>query len=92
LEYKTPIMISSGYVAAIDPTACRACGKCAAACPFAAVAECAADGGTEGRACYQVNQELCMGCEVCAGACRHEAITFRRDLNKPEPLDVRLLS
>ena len=91
LDYKTPIMISSGYVAAIDPAACRACGRCAAACPFEAIEAGAADGGEPGSTAYRVDEARCMGCEVCGGVCASGAISFRRDAAKPEPLDVRLL-
>lgn len=38
-----------------------------------------------------VNRDKCMGCGVCEGHCRFEAIALVRDETKPAPLDVRVL-
>lgn len=42
MRYDAPAMISSGYVAAIDPNLCISCGKCAKVCPFEAIKKTAA--------------------------------------------------
>ncbi|MGQ9555045.1 MAG: 4Fe-4S binding protein [Anaerolineae bacterium] len=39
-----------------------------------------------------VNWEACMGCGVCVGQCRNEAMSLVRDERKGVPLDVRALS
>ncbi len=36
-RHGTPMLASSGYLAAVDPAGCVGCGKCAKLCPFAAV-------------------------------------------------------
>ncbi|MCJ7653466.1 MAG: 4Fe-4S binding protein [Actinobacteria bacterium] len=33
VKYGAPMMVSSGYVARVDQTACVACGACEALCP-----------------------------------------------------------
>lgn len=86
-KYKSSAMISSGYVAGIDDAACKACGKCAKACPFDAISPVG-----EEKKRYTVNVDICMGCAVCQASCLSGAINLERDEAKPAPLDVRLLS
>jgi NAD-dependent dihydropyrimidine dehydrogenase PreA subunit len=81
-KHGVPMMISSGYVAMINPDLCTACRTCVDVCPFGAIA---VDGTSV------VDWEKCMGCGVCVGQCPVEAITLQRDEKKGEPLDVRLL-
>jgi ferredoxin len=78
-----PMAASSGYVAQVDITACRACGACAAACPFEAVR-------VEQTAVVDWN--ACMGCGVCVDRCTNLAITLARDPKKGVPLDLRMLA
>ena len=46
---------------------CRDCGLCVAICPQAAISRQGTDDETG--FVYQVNDELCIGCGFCAGAC-----------------------
>lgn len=78
-----PMVISSGYVAAVDETACLSCGVCEDACPFGAIA-------VNGSAV--VDWEKCLGCGICESQCTGAAITLVRDARKGEPLDVRALA
>jgi len=78
-----PMVISSGYVAAVDETACLSCGVCEDACPFGAIA-------VNGSAV--VDWEKCLGCGICESQCASAAITLVRDARKGEPLDVRALA
>lgn len=80
VEHGVPMVASSGYVAEVDQGACIACGDCAEACPFGAMA-------MPDRA--EVDWERCMGCGVCEGRCATDAITLVLDERKGLPLDVR---
>ncbi len=75
------MLISSGYVAQVEETACVACGTCATTCAFDAM-------HVDGVA--QVNAAACMGCGACVNLCPAEALTLVRDDSKPAPLDVHL--
>lgn len=78
-----PMVISSGYVAKIDATACAQCGDCVEACPFQAVRK---DDDV-----VVHDWERCLGCGVCEVKCSTGAITMVRDERKGVPLDVRML-
>ena len=78
----TPMLISSGYIARVDPERCAQCGTCVACCPFGALA-------LQGSA--HVDTSRCMGCGVCTRVCPHGALSLQRDASKPEPLDVSAL-
>ncbi len=83
VRWGVPMVTSSGYLARRTATECLACGDCAVACPFGAIA---LDG--EGA---QVDEERCMGCGVCAGRCPTGALELVRAPHKGVPLDVRAL-
>lgn len=82
-RHGTPMLVSSGYVAAVDTSRCVGCGACAAACAFGAL------GVDEGHAV--VDAATCMGCGVCVGRCPQGAIALRRDPAKGEPLEIQKL-
>jgi ferredoxin len=79
-----PMLAASGYVAERDESRCRACGDCAAVCPFGAMTI------QDGR--VTLDAAACMGCGVCVTRCRHGALRLRRDAGKGIPLDLRALS
>jgi len=83
LKYGIPVIASSGYVAQVDGTRCKACGSCLDCCPFEA-------SQVDGKAA--VKWEACMGCGVCIERCPNEARSLVRDERKGVPLDVRLLA
>ena len=78
----TPMIISSGYVAKVDPSLCTACGTCQELCQFNAI--------TISKTSW-INPQVCMGCGVCMNHCPEEAISLSRDLSKPEPLEINQL-
>lgn len=82
----TPMLASSGYVAACAEDACVGCGVCASVCPFDAIAMKAR--GAE-KPTAVVDASLCMGCGVCAMQCRKDALRLSLDPAKPEPLRVK---
>jgi ferredoxin len=83
LKYGIPLIASSGYVAQVDRTHCKACGSCVDCCPFEA-------SQVDGKA--TVKWEACMGCGVCIEKCPNEARLLARDERKGVPLEVRLLA
>ena len=76
----TPMLASSGYVSEVDHELCIGCGICSAFCQFGAIDM------LEGQA--YVDFEKCMGCGVCASKCEQDAIQFRLEPAKGEPLDI----
>ncbi len=83
VKHGAPLMVSSGYVAKVDESLCKACSTCVKACPFNAIQ---IENDTA-----VVDWETCMGCGVCVGQCPRSGLTLLRDERKGEPLDVRLL-
>ena len=83
IKYGIQNVISSGYVAMIDPVKCQVCGVCVQACAFNALAI------TNGK--VYVEWDKCLGCGVCQGQCPDQAIALQRDARKGKPLDVDLL-
>ncbi|OGQ91490.1 MAG: hypothetical protein A2289_19475 [Deltaproteobacteria bacterium RIFOXYA12_FULL_58_15] len=70
-------VVSSNYVAAMNPELCNGCGKCAKACPIDAV-EMVPAAPTEAapkrtkRASLDI--ERCLGCSVCYRECKFDGI------------------
>jgi ferredoxin len=76
----TPMLASSGYVAATDLDSCSGCGICVPACPFEALS---LDGGHS-----RVSVERCMGCGICTSRCPNHALTLALDPSRGEPLEI----
>lgn len=79
-QHGTPMLASSGYIARVDEDSCVACATCEPNCQFGALA-------LSGFV-MEVDQSKCMGCGVCVDKCPQEAISLRRDVSKPEPLEI----
>jgi Pyruvate/2-oxoacid:ferredoxin oxidoreductase delta subunit len=76
----TPMLLSSGYTARIDPDLCIACEVCPEYCQFFAIEM------ENGFAV--VNQEACYGCGVCVDKCEQGAVQLNLDPVKGEPLEI----
>jgi ferredoxin len=83
-RFGIPMLASSGYIAQVDETICKACATCVDACPFGAL--------SLDDEVLKVSWEKCMGCGVCVGQCTSEAMSLIRDEKKGIPMDVRLLT
>jgi len=95
------IVLPSGFQPAGDAKKCTGCGRCARACPVQAISLVSrgvreTDGGTHGgadggessrRLLSRIDYGRCLGCGVCAGACRHDALKMER---RPQPPQVPL--
>jgi len=79
----TPMLISSGFLAALNDEACVGCGRCVDICPFDAISI-VNDTAT-------VDEVGCMGCGVCVTACSQGALALRRAPEKGAPLDLSAL-
>lgn len=79
----TPMLISSGYTAAIDEEICVGCGSCVEYCQFSAIEM---NGGLA-----VVNREDCYGCGVCVDICESGAAQLHLDPAKGEPLKIQSL-
>ena len=79
----TPMLASSGYVAQVDEDECIACGMCADACQFNALAL--------AENVIAIDQDACMGCGVCVGQCPQDALALVRDISKGDPLEINVL-
>lgn len=78
MKYGVPMILSSGFVAKVDPDSCVGCGTCEEFCQFEAISF---DGTAD------VMWEKCMGCGVCVDKCPQNAIALEEDLRKGVPLD-----
>ena len=76
----TPMLASSGYIAAIDENVCIGCGTCEENCQFGAI------NILSNMAVVDI--EDCMGCGVCVDKCEQQALSLKREPSKGEPLNL----
>jgi Na+-translocating ferredoxin:NAD+ oxidoreductase RNF subunit RnfB len=65
---------TSNYLASVDESQCKGCGRCVKACPVMAIG---IEAESFGEAAAQVEEELCLGCGVCNVACKNKAISMK---------------
>ncbi len=76
----TPMLASSGFVAAVEIERCVGCSLCTDVCPFDALAI--------GAGLVRIDKEKCMGCGVCVSKCTQHALTLALMPEKGEPLII----
>jgi len=77
-------IISSGYVATVDSSACESCGLCAWTCFFEAAR-------MEGQSRLVQDNAACLGCGLCVERCPAGARKLEADPSKGLPLDIDLV-
>ncbi len=88
-------IVSSNWIAAIDPQLCRGCGRCVPVCPVNALQINQSEVGGRRRRWAVRDADLCLGCGVCYAACRHGALTMQpreRRVFTPETTFERIVS
>ncbi len=61
------ILVTSNYIASSDPDTCLECYDCVEACPINAIK-------SNGDGAIEIDQDLCVGCGVCALGCENGAM------------------
>jgi NAD-dependent dihydropyrimidine dehydrogenase PreA subunit len=79
-QYNVPFLAPSGYVARLEPSRCRGCGRCLEVCAFGALR-------LEART-LRVDAQVCMGCGVCADRCPAGALTLELEPRRGQPLCI----
>jgi len=83
VNHGIPMLSSSGYIAKVDESLCKACGICEKICPFMAI---------KINEIATINLDKCMGCGLCVDKCQFNAIALKREETKGYPLDIELIS
>lgn len=65
---------TSNFLASVDESQCKACGRCVKNCPVMAIEVKAT---SFGKASAQVDEALCLGCGVCNMACKNHAMHMK---------------
>lgn len=84
-------VITSNFIANIDASLCRGCGKCAKICPVSAIEVSVAS--VSGQAV--LDKTICLGCGVCVFSCKFEALSMKKRKQRiitPENVMERVLT
>ncbi len=64
-------VVTSNFIAVHDDESCAECGECIEVCPINAISD--MNGGKR-----EINEEICLGCGVCALRCSTGSMTLRK--------------
>jgi NAD-dependent dihydropyrimidine dehydrogenase PreA subunit len=69
-------IVTSNWIAEIEPTRCKGCARCEEACPAGAIRMVEAQGANKKNRLAARDEELCLGCGVCHAACKNDALSM----------------
>jgi len=72
------IIVTSNFIAEVDESMCKGCGKCADSCHINVIRMLPSDDINGGRKIPSVDESLCLGCGVCVLSCNTGAIRLVR--------------
>jgi ferredoxin len=88
-------IVSSNWIADMDPERCKGCARCADVCPAGAVTMVAAPGFNKKNQRAERDAEICLGCGVCYSECKNGALAMiprERRVYTPETMFDRYVA
>ncbi len=83
-EIKNAI-VTSNYMASVDPERCTGCSKCVKACPVGALKLVVGEKDGKRRGWVVRDATLCLGCGVCYGSCDKGALSMQKRAQRVLP-------
>jgi Pyruvate/2-oxoacid:ferredoxin oxidoreductase delta subunit len=84
VNYRTPVMFRSEYMARVTEEKCSGCGECAKLCPFDAFHP------HKRKTKARVDWKKCYGCGICRNACARGALSLVDRASVPEAASLWL--
>jgi len=81
----TNAIVTSNYMASIDPERCTGCSKCVKACPVGALKLVVGEKNGKRRGWVVRDEKLCLGCGVCYSQCDKGALTMQKRAQRVLP-------
>ena len=81
----TNAIVTSNYMASIDPERCTGCSKCVKACPVGALKLVVGEKNGKRRGWVVRDEKLCLGCGVCYSKCDKGALTMQKRTQRVLP-------
>jgi NAD-dependent dihydropyrimidine dehydrogenase PreA subunit len=81
----TNAIVTSNYMASIDPERCTGCSKCVKACPVGALKLVVGEKNGKRRGWVVRDEKLCLGCGVCYSQCDKGALSMQKRAQRVLP-------